>query len=74
VLIGHYEDPKDFLRALMNEGKADMRLRAQAAVALMPFEHKKLGDGTKKDDAAKKAEAVSAGRFGARPPPLKRVA
>lgn len=75
LLPESFSDPKDFLRALMNCQEADIRVRQQSAVALMPFEHRKLGEGTKKDDAAKKADAVAGGKFGARPPPgLKRVA
>ena len=56
-------DPLAFLLALVNEPTADMRLRLNAAVALMPYVHAKAGETGKKDakqDAAKKA---SAGKF-----------
>ena len=62
-------DPKAFLTAVMNDGATDTKVRVDAAKALMPFIHPKLGEGGKKeqkDDAAKKA---GAGRFGASAPP-----
>lgn len=74
---GGFADPKDFLRAVMNCTTVDIRVRQTAAVALMPFEHAKKGEGGKKEDAAKRAEDVAGGKFGARPAPgggLKRVA
>jgi phage terminase small subunit len=49
-----------------------MKLRADAAKALMPFRHKKLGEGGKKEDAAKKAGAVVS-KFAPKAPPLKVV-
>ena len=51
-------DPLAFLLALVNEPTADMRLRLNAAVTLMPYVHVKAGETGKKDakqDAAKKA-------------------
>ena len=53
-----YADPAMFLRAVMNDSGSDAKLRVDAAKALMPFTHKKLGEGGKKgeqDEAAKKA-------------------
>jgi phage terminase small subunit len=68
-----HSDPKAFLLAAMNDKDLDAKFRIDAAKALMPFTHKKLGEGGKKqqtDDEAKKV----AGRFGAAaPPPLKAV-
>jgi phage terminase small subunit len=61
-------DPKAFLTALMNDPGSEMKLRVNAAKALMPFVHQKLGEGGKKEqrqDAAKKV----AGRFAAAAPP-----
>ena len=56
------DDPLAFLTQLMNDPAAEMRMRADAAKALMPFKHAKLGEGGKKDlkDAAAKKVA---GRF-----------
>ena len=68
-LDGKFEDPKDFLRAVMNDVSADARMRVDAAKALMPFEHQKMGEGGKKEakqDAAKKA---GGGKFAAAAPP-----
>ena len=66
-------DPLVFLLALVNEPTADMRLRLNAAVALMPYCHAKAGEAGKKDgkqDAAKKA---SAGKFAPSHAPVRLV-
>lgn len=71
--LTHFSDPKAFLRACMNEPQVEMKLRVDAAKALMPFEHQKKGEGGKKqakDEAAK--EAVN--KFAATPAPgIRRV-
>jgi len=68
-----HEDPRVFLLALMNNNEADIKLRADAAKALLPFMHQKLGEGGKKDERANAAKKASTGKFGAAPPPLKLV-
>ena len=68
TLAATYDDPAKFLRAVMNDSGSEAKLRVDAAKALMPFVHQKLGEGGKKqqqDDAAKKV----AGRFAAGTPP-----
>ncbi|MYM25770.1 terminase small subunit [Duganella sp. FT135W] len=63
-----FSDPKQFLLAAMNDPAASGPLRVDAAKALMPFMHQKVGDVGKKEqkqDAAKKV----AGRFSAAAPP-----
>lgn len=58
-----YSDPKDFLKALMNDHGEDMKLRMEAAKTLMPFVHGRKAPATsasKKEDALKQA---STGRF-----------
>jgi phage terminase small subunit len=67
-----HQDPKMFLLAAMNDTMLAEKLRIDAAKALMPFVHKKLGEGGKKDQAAERA-GQAAKRFGARPAPLKLV-
>lgn len=69
-LAGHHDDPQTFLMAAMNDASLDERRRIDAAKALMPFVHKKLGEGGKKEQAAERA-GHAAKRFGARPAPLK---
>lgn len=61
-----HKDPKVFLLALMNDLEADVKLRADAAKALMPFMHTKLGEGGKKDAKQAAAEKASTGKFGLR--------
>ncbi len=62
-------DPKAFLESVMADPNADARMRMDAAKALMPFTHQKLGEGGKKDAANEKAKAAGQGKFGARQPP-----
>lgn len=67
-----FKDPKDFLLAAMNDPETEQRLRIDAAKALMPFVHQKLGEGGKKDakdDAAKRA----ANKFAVTAPPKLKV-
>ncbi|HYD58957.1 MAG TPA: terminase small subunit [Noviherbaspirillum sp.] len=63
-----FSDPKAFLKAAMNDLLLEPKLRVEAAKALMPFEHKKLGEGGKKEQQAEAAQKV-AGRFAASAPP-----
>lgn len=68
------DDPMDFLRSVMSDLVADPKLRIDAAKALLPYVHGKIGEGGKKDqkvDAAKKAAAT--GRFRSGAPPLRSV-
>lgn len=64
-----HKDPKVFLLALMNDLEADVKLRADAAKALMPFMHSKLGEGGKKDQRQDAAKKVAGGKFAAAAPP-----
>ena len=64
-----HKDPKVFLLALMNDLEADVKLRADAAKALMPFMHTKLGEGGKKDQQQDAAKRVAGGKFAAVAPP-----
>lgn len=62
ALAATYSDPKDFLRAVMNDAATDTKHRVAAARALMPFEHQKLGEGGKKEQKNEAAKKV-ASRF-----------
>jgi phage terminase small subunit len=69
ALAATYDDPEKFLRAVMNDSGTEAKLRVDAAKALMPFTHQKIGEGGKKDakqDAAKKA---GGGKFAPAAPP-----
>ena len=61
-------DPKVFLVELMNDPAVDVRMRVDAAKALMPFVHQKLGEGGKKEERQEAAKKV-AGRFSQASPP-----
>lgn len=67
-------EPLEFLEQVMRGNIDPSPSQLKAAIAAAKYRHRVPGDAGKKEEAAKRAEAVSAGRFGARPPPLKRVA
>ncbi|MCY1294125.1 hypothetical protein D9M70_434070 [compost metagenome] len=68
-----FEDPKELLRHAMNDRRLDPKTRIQAAVALLPFEHQKLGEGGKKQQQEKAAEDVVTGRFKPAAPPSQQL-
>jgi phage terminase small subunit len=68
-LTGHYDDPAKFLKAVMNDSMTDAKVRVDAAKALMPYEHQKLGEGGKKDQQKQAAQEVGAGKYAASAPP-----
>lgn len=70
-----YSDPLEFLEAVANDPKQDMKLRVDAAKAWVPYVHGKIGEQGKKDAKKKAAgEALAGGKFGAPPrPPHLRV-
>jgi len=62
-------DPVEFLTKVMNEPAADLRLRIDAAKAMLPFKHQKLGEGGKKDQKQDAAKKAGGGKFAATAPP-----
>lgn len=64
----NFTDPKAFLVAAMNDGRTEQKLRVDAAKALMPFMHQKLGEGGKKEQRDAEAKKV-ASRFSPGAPP-----
>lgn len=71
IEIPETEDPKVFLTALMNCPKAGVKARLEAAKALLPFEHSKIGEKGKKATKAESAAnaAAEGNKFGARASP-----
>lgn len=71
VEIAETEDPKVFLTALMNCPSAGVKARLEAAKALLPFEHSKIGDKGKKETKADGAKQTAAGgdAYSTRKPP-----
>jgi phage terminase small subunit len=54
----------------MNDAKADLKIRADAAKALLPFVHAKKGEvGAGKKEQAVDAARKAAGKFSAAAPP-----
>lgn len=64
-----FEDPKDMLKHAMNNRSLDPKIRLQAAIALLPFEHKKLGESGKKEQNEEAAAGAVRGRFAPAAPP-----
>jgi phage terminase small subunit len=64
-----HSDPKMFLLAAMNDVELEGKLRIDAAKALMPFVHPKVGEAGKKDQRQDAAKKAGAGKFAAAAPP-----
>jgi len=54
------KDPREFLLAVMNCDKAELRVRLAAASALMPYEHAKRGEIGQRRAAMELAKEVTA--------------
>lgn len=68
-LASTYDDPMKFLKAVMNDTATEAKLRVDAAKALMPFVHKKLGESSKANDKKKSADAAAGGKYATRQGP-----
>lgn len=69
-LAATYSDPRQFLIAVMNDLQTDIKLRVDAAKALMPYEHQRKADTAgKKEEAKDKAHKAGVGMFAPMPPP-----
>ncbi|MCG2586505.1 terminase small subunit [Massilia sp. TS11] len=69
VMDGAERDPLDFLLAIQNDPKVDLRLRLRASVAAAQYKHTKRADGGKKDEQADGAKRAATGRFAPKAPP-----
>ena len=58
-VVGPSHDPKNFLMSLMCDIDADPKLRFEAAKALMPYIHGKIGEQGKKETKEEIAKAAS---------------
>ncbi len=67
-----HSDPMAFLRAAMNDAELDPKQRIEAAKAMLPYTHKRLGEGGKKETRQEEAKKV-AGKFASGRPPLRVV-
>ncbi|CAG9172426.1 hypothetical protein CURE108131_23130 [Cupriavidus respiraculi] len=68
AIAATYDDPLKFLKAVMNDVSTDAKMRVDAAKAMLPYTHQKLGEGGKKDQRQEAAKQV-ASRFAAAAPP-----
>lgn len=67
------DDPLQWLQTLMADPRQDVRMRVDAAKALLPFLHRRPREAGKKDEAEKAAKCASKGRFRTGAPPLKLI-
>ncbi|KAB0489650.1 terminase small subunit [Pseudomonas vancouverensis] len=68
--LAEFDDPRDFLKAVMNQQEVEPRLRVDAAKALMPYIHGKVADQGKKEAVADAAKQAGKGRYAQGKPPL----
>ncbi|WP_368932905.1 terminase small subunit [Citrobacter sp. RHB21-C01] len=70
TIVKKFDDPLEFLKAVMNDVSEDVDVRKDAAKAMLPYVHAKKGEGGKKEarNAAAKV-AATASKFGAMTPP-----
>jgi phage terminase small subunit len=68
--LAEFDDPRDFLKAVMNQPEVEPRLRVDAAKALMPYVHGKVADQGKKEAVADAAKQAGKGRYAQGKPPL----
>ncbi|WP_208952327.1 terminase small subunit [Rahnella sp. ChDrAdgB13] len=66
----YYEDPIEYLKAVMNGVEPDNMGRRDAAKAMLPYTHPKKGEGGKKDAKQAAAKAVASKFAGMAPPQL----
>lgn len=64
-----FDDPQDFLKAMMNDAAEDPKLRLDAAKTLMPYVHSRKGESGKKDARKDAAAAAASGRLAPKQPP-----
>lgn len=66
-------DASEFLIKAMKDTSIDVKLRIDAAKALLPYQCQKIGDAGKKEEKDQSAKKAGAGKFASAPPPLKLV-
>jgi phage terminase small subunit len=66
-------DPLAYLAGVMDDLNEDPKMRADAAKAMLPYMHGKIGEQGKKESQSQLAKETSKGRFAAGAPPLRSV-
>jgi phage terminase small subunit len=74
----HYADSLNFMLDAMNNSQLPVAMRFEAAKALLPYQHARIGETGKKESAKERARSVANGRRGkftpkAAPPQLRIV-
>lgn len=73
-LAHEYDDPLEFLRAVMNNDETDLKTRVDAAKAQLAYVHRKAGEQTRKTKEAEAAKAASQGPYSTGKAPVRLVA
>lgn len=66
-------DPKQFLLEVISNEILDVRLRIDAAKALLPYLYQRKSETGKKEEQQETAGKVASGRFAAFPPPALKI-
>lgn len=61
--------PLEYAHEIMNDPSVEEIRRDRMAIALLPFFHKKLGEGGKREQKQDEAKKVSSGKFSPSTPP-----
>ncbi len=64
-----YDDPLEFLRAVMRGTVDPSPAQLKAAIAATQYVHAKKGEGGKREDTQREAERAAGGKFAAAAPP-----
>jgi len=65
--------PLDYMLKIMRDPNEDQDRRCRMAIAAAPFCHARKGEGSGKEDRAKRARTAGTGKFASGKPPLKMV-
>lgn len=68
-LSATFDEPDKFLSAVMNDNGTDVKLRVDAAKALLSAKVRRSENGGKKEQAKEAAKKVGTGRFSSSAPP-----
>ena len=70
-IAAKHTDPRKFLIEVMNDESVDIKIRIDAAKAVLPYEHVRKGDIGKKQTKLEEARSeLGSGPFAPAPPPL----
>ncbi|WP_235578205.1 hypothetical protein [Pseudorhodoferax sp. Leaf267] len=69
MLSTQFDEPDGFLKAVMNNDTTDVKLRIDAAKALLSAKVRRAENGGKKEQAKEAAKKADTGKFASSAPP-----